>query len=765
MKRLLIFTFGFLLSLNTFSQQQLKAADVFAKFGEVYFTFQISDKEQIHSLTKVISIDNVSGNKVLAYANQKEFAAFQKTGLPYTLLPHPSELIQLDVSDNPKQVMEWNYYPTYEAYENLMFQFAADHPDICKIETLGTLLSGRKILAAKISDNINVDEDEPEFMYVSSIHGDETTGYPSMLHLIDYLLTNYGTNQRVTNMVNNMEIYINPLANPDGTYHGGNSSVNGATRYNANSVDLNRNFPDPQNGPHPDGESWQPENVISMNFASTHHINMSANFHGGFEVVNYPWDTWPRLHADNNWWDYVSREYADTVHLHSPLGYLTEMDNGVTNGYAWYEIDGGRQDYMTYFQHDRECTIELSYTKLIPASQLLNFWNYNYRSFLNYMEQSLYGVRGIVTDSATGEPLHAKVLIIGHDIDSSQVYANLPVGDYHRLIKAGQYSFTFSAPGYNTKTINNVTVTDKNTTWLNVQLYNGSVIPEFTADVTSLPIGSTVHFTDLSFGNPTSWHWTFEGGTPSSSSEQNPAITYHTQGLFAVSLTANNSSSSHTLTRNDYIMVTEDYTMGTSTVTTCTGTFADPGGNNNYGNNLDEVMTFLPADAEKMIRVDFTSFQLEPDAGCTKDWLRIFDGADTNATLIGTYCGTDSPGSILATHGGLTFQFHSDSANDAPGWTSTVQCDSGVGIEEPVYQWLRAYPNPAAGDAVVIESQVPLREVMLINLIGQVVKHLDIRGNRCVIPLSGLTEGVYTIEAFSQFQTVARQKLIVSRVR
>ena len=46
-----------------------------------------------------------------------------------------------------------------------------------------------------------------------------------MLHLIDYLLTNYGTDTRVTNMINNMVIWINPLANPDGTYHGGNNTV------------------------------------------------------------------------------------------------------------------------------------------------------------------------------------------------------------------------------------------------------------------------------------------------------------------------------------------------------------------------------------------------------------------------------------------------------------------------------------------------------------------------------------------------------------
>ena len=89
-----------------------------------------------------------------------------------------------------------------------------------------------------------------------------------------------------------MEIYITPLANPDGTYHGGNNTVSGAWRGNANGIDLNRNYWDPADGQHPDGEVWQTETIANMNFMAAHHFVISANFHGGAEVVNYPWDTW-----------------------------------------------------------------------------------------------------------------------------------------------------------------------------------------------------------------------------------------------------------------------------------------------------------------------------------------------------------------------------------------------------------------------------------------------------------------------------------------
>jgi len=85
------------------------------------------------------------------------------------------------------------------------------------------------------------------------------------------------------------------------------------------------------------------------------------------------------------------------------------------------------------------------------------------------MEQALFGARGIVTDSITGNPLKAKIEITSHDIDSSHVYSNLPIGNYHRHIFQGNYDITFSKNGYYTKTIN-VSVLNNNSTIEDVQL-------------------------------------------------------------------------------------------------------------------------------------------------------------------------------------------------------------------------------------------------------------------------------------------------------
>jgi len=275
--------------------------DLFNNNKEIYFSFQIFDRSEIQVLTKIISIDNVKGNEVFAYANRNEFSHFLDLGYNYTLLQHPGTLLNrsdLKRGGGRKSMNSgtvWDFYPTFEQYVSYMQGFAANHPAICRLDTLGYSTDRRILLAVKLSDSVNVNRAKPEFFYTSTMHGDEPVGYILMLHLIDSLLSGYGTVPRITNLLNNYQIYINPLANPDGTYAGGDSTVYGATRYNANGVDLNRNNPDPQAGPHPDELPWQDETKAFMHCDSVHHFVMSANFHTGDEVVNYPWDTWNKF--------------------------------------------------------------------------------------------------------------------------------------------------------------------------------------------------------------------------------------------------------------------------------------------------------------------------------------------------------------------------------------------------------------------------------------------------------------------------------------
>jgi hypothetical protein len=140
---------------------------------------------------------------------------------------------------------------------------------------------------------------------------------------------------------------------------------------------------------------------------------------------------------------------------------------------------------MNYFKHCREVTIEISNTKILPTSSLINNFNYNVRSQLNYMEEALHGIRGIIKDSCSGLPIRAKVFITGHDFDSSQVYSALPVGNYHRPIYQGTYNVTFSATGYQSKTVTGISVTNGNATVVNVFL-KPTVTPAVFSSISSL---------------------------------------------------------------------------------------------------------------------------------------------------------------------------------------------------------------------------------------------------------------------------------------
>lgn len=466
-----------LLSEIAFGQQYLHEdiiRQVFGEEGEICFTFQADSREQVNSLSSVISIDQVTPDLVVrAYANKNEFDRFISMGLNYKKLPHPGDFngfLNMKQNIEVREIEEWDFYPTYEGYVDMMNQFAAEYPALCRVSVIGTTNQGRELIVANISDNVGINENEPEFLYTSSIHGDELTGYVLMLRLIDYLLSNYGTDPEVTEIVNNVDLYINPLANPDGTYAGGNNTVNGSRRGNAFFVDLNRNYPDPADGPHPDGNAWQTETIVFMEYAEEMDFVASCNFHGGAEVCNYPWDTWAYYCADDAWWQYVCREYADTVHVYAPAGYLTDLDNGITNGYAWYRITGGRQDYMNFFHQCREFTLEISETKLVPPNQLPSFWNYNYRSLLNYIEQCQYGIRGTVKDASTGWPVEAEAYALLHEADSSWVYSSLPNGNYHRLLSEGTYTLRYSAPGYEPAVKNGLVVTNRQATVVDVLL-------------------------------------------------------------------------------------------------------------------------------------------------------------------------------------------------------------------------------------------------------------------------------------------------------
>jgi len=446
--------------------------------------------------------------------------------------------ITISMANSINEMANWDSYPTYEVYDSMMMNFQIDYPNLFKRYELVTLSSGRKLIIGKITSNVSTKVARPQFMYSSTMHGKEPAGFVTMLRFINYLLTNYGIDARITNLVDKVELWILPLSNPDGTYKGGNSTVAGAQRFNINNVDLNRNYPSPVNGPHPDGAIYQPETQTMMNFADTMNFVLAANFHSGHENFYFPWDSWTssRKHADDDWWRLVGKEFADTCQKYGPLNampdYFTEHPSGIIEGGDEGILYGTRADYMTYFKQCREATIEVSYTYIVGSDQLPNYWNSLYRSILQYPEECLYGINGIVTDSCTGKPIRAKVFVNNHDIDNSWVYSGSIFGNYYRPIKEGIWNITYSAPDYKSKTIS-INSFDKNQVVRNVKLIQVNPDSSFTYTKNA----NTVSFTSSST-NASTYLWIFGDG--STSTEKNPIHTYSSHGSYNVQLTVTN---------------------------------------------------------------------------------------------------------------------------------------------------------------------------------------------------------------------------------
>ncbi|MDD3687786.1 MAG: C1 family peptidase, partial [Bacteroidales bacterium] len=133
-------------------------------------------------------------------------------------------------------------------------------------------------------------------------------------------------------------------------------------------------------------------------------------------------------------------------------------------------------------------------------------------------------------------------------------------------------------------------------------------VANFTADQTIVTVGSTVYFSDLSTGVPTSWSWDFEGGDPTSSTATNPSVTYDTPGTYDVSLTVTNGLGNDTETKTNYITVTSapitceyvdniDDTDNIVYYTTTGGYVSGPNANNftefaeHYTNHLNNLVT------------------------------------------------------------------------------------------------------------------------------------------------------------------------------
>jgi len=122
------------------------------------------------------------------------------------------------------------------------------------------------------------------------------------------------------------------------------------------------------------------------------------------------------------------------------------------------------------------------------------------------------------------------------------------------------------------------------------------------------------------------------------------------------------------------------FPMSNSNISVCSGVFYDSGGQfGNYPDNQNLTMTISPATEGARMQATFTEFVLEAQSNCSYDYLRIYDGPSNQSPMIGNFCGTNSPGTVISTSsdGSLTFVFHSNYHNFYAGWAATLKCIGG----------------------------------------------------------------------------------------
>ena len=108
-------------------------------------------------------------------------------------------------------------YHTFDEVAHELDSFAQQHPTIAKLDTIGfSTTDSLPIFAMKLSDNVHVNEDEPEVLYVGCHHAEEILGIEICMYMIGDLLSKYNADSAITYWVNNREIWFVPLLNPEG---------------------------------------------------------------------------------------------------------------------------------------------------------------------------------------------------------------------------------------------------------------------------------------------------------------------------------------------------------------------------------------------------------------------------------------------------------------------------------------------------------------------------------------------------------------------
>ena len=379
--------------------------------------------------------------------------------------------IQEEWKNNPENTFVPPGYQDYSDIFESMINTQLDYPEICKVYDLtdtyemSPTYEDRHIFAMKISDNVEEDENEPNFLLVSCHHAREIVTPVIALYAIEQFTTEYGNDPSITSAVDDYEIWIVPVWNPDGyeyCYY-----VDNWWRKNRNppdGVDLNRNYPfgwssgcsgstDPYSetykGTSPASEV---ETQTMIAFSDDRHFVKVIDFHSyGREVLyGYCCHSHP----------FSSFFQSEAVSLSSAAGYGGSIRLASAEGeeYQWQIWKRGT------YANLMETHVEFQPSYASAEAEATQVWP----SILWMLERPI-SISGKIVDSISGEPL---VMPINIDVSFSneEGYYNEPrFGRYEMILPPGTYNLEFSYENYHTQT-HEVTVTGDSTEILDIEL-------------------------------------------------------------------------------------------------------------------------------------------------------------------------------------------------------------------------------------------------------------------------------------------------------
>lgn len=250
-------------------------------------------------------------------------------------------------------------YYTYAEAKEKMVELHMTYPAVTtEPESIGVSVEGNVLWAMKVSDNPELEEDEPEVLFTGIHHAREPIGCTLCLDFIELLASGYGSDAFSTFLVDERQIWFVPVVNPDGYLYNEATYPNGGGMWRKNrrdngdgshGVDLNRNYSyqwgydNTGSSPYPSDETYrgpspasEPETQVMIQFCIEHDFTCAQNWHSHGNVLIYPWGYNGEHTPDHE--HFVNLATEATM----GIGY----DFGTCEEVLWYPANGDANDWM-----------------------------------------------------------------------------------------------------------------------------------------------------------------------------------------------------------------------------------------------------------------------------------------------------------------------------------------------------------------------------------------------------------------------------------